>query len=253
MAEFRKAIGILPSGKEADDRIDTNEAVSNLVNVHKAESLKRRDFHDRYNDGVSPREAMNDLSSDNEVRATQRKRRKIEDSSSPGTSTREATDELSSFSTEARDGTNTDASSPISIPPPPTVDDIDRWNYHIDLQDFGAMLHAAARAVFPNERKSRYLNVSVLMLSWADEDPRLPVSQEVDALQEVFRDIYHFDTERWEIPGLNSHYKLAEKIMQFVKPEEDINTHLKIVYYAGHARLMETRTLAWTRYALEIK
>jgi hypothetical protein len=59
--------------------------------------------------------------------------------------------------------------------PPPTFADHDRWQYHIELEDFTKGLQAAANAVFPNNQISRYTKVFVLMLSWADEDPNLPV------------------------------------------------------------------------------
>lgn len=77
---------------------------------------------------------------------------------------------------------NEDTSTPNSTPPP-TFADIDRWNYHTTLKQFGSSLQAAANAVFPNDKKSRYSQVSVLMLSWADEDPCLPVSREIDELE----------------------------------------------------------------------
>jgi len=131
--------------------------------------------------------------------------------------------------------------------PPPTPREIDHWNYHVSLQQFAKGLQAAAKAVFPNETRSRYSCVSVLMLSWEEEDPQLPVSYEIDKLYEVFQHIYHFETEHWKIPNHNCHYRLMEKIMDFALPTDAIDHHLKIVYYAGHARLMETRSLAWTR------
>ncbi|KAH6713371.1 hypothetical protein BKA61DRAFT_552970 [Leptodontidium sp. MPI-SDFR-AT-0119] len=130
--------------------------------------------------------------------------------------------------------------------PPPTFSDLDRWRYHIDFQKFSSDLQAAANAVFPNDTKSRYTKVSVLMLSWENEDPNLPVSQEIDKLYDVFKNQYRYETDRWTIPDENCHYKLTEKIMDYVKPAEDSKTHLKIVYYAGHARLTETRLLVWT-------
>jgi hypothetical protein len=133
-------------------------------------------------------------------------------------------------------------------PPPPTPREIDHWNYHVSLQQFAKDLQVAAKAVFPNETRSRYSNVSVLMLSWEEEDPQLPVSYEIDKLYGVFQNVYRFETEHWKIPNHNCHYRLTEKIMDFVSPTDDIDRHLKIVYYAGHARLMETRSLAWTRY-----
>ncbi|TVY84214.1 Transcription factor atf1 [Lachnellula suecica] len=106
-------------------------------------------------------------------------------------------------------------STPSSTPPP-TFDDIDRWRYHTDLRDFCQNLQLAANAVFPNDVK-------------------------------VFDDVYKFGTEHWTIPDVDSHYKLTEKVMAFVRPTSD-KTQLKIVYYAGHARLMSTRTLAWTSW-----
>ena len=133
-------------------------------------------------------------------------------------------------------------------PPPPTPREIDHWNYHVSLQQFAKDLQVAAKAVFPNETRSRYSNVSVLMLSWEEEDPQLPVSYEIDKLYGVFQNVYRFETEHWKIPNNNCHYRLTEKVMEFVSPTDDIDHHLKIVYYAGHARLMETRSLAWTRY-----
>lgn len=89
------------------------------------------------------------------------------------------------------------------------------------------------------------------MLSWENEDPNLPVSQEIDRLYDVFRNVYRYETDRWTIPDESCHYKLTEKIMDYVKPAEDSKTHLKIVYYAGHARLTETRLLVWTRYVTD--
>ena len=156
-------------------------------------------------------------------------------------------EDLSSSSDGGIDGNKIYTSSPNSTPPPPTCNDIDRWHCHIDLAKFGQSLHDAAQAVFPNDRRSRYTDVSVLMLSWADEDPKLPVSEEINKLQFIFQNVYHFDTEHWEIPSLRSHYMTNERVMDFVRPREDSTTHLKIVYYAGHARLMETRALALTR------
>src|SRR5450756_711788 len=92
------------------------------------------------------------------------------------------------LSDEERNSSN---SSPDTIPPhdpssniPPTPDDISRWQCHIDLETFGQSLHAAAKAIFPNTSKTRYKKVSVLMLCWEDEDPKLPVSEEIKNLDD---------------------------------------------------------------------
>jgi hypothetical protein len=102
---------------------------------------------------------------------------------------------VSSSSNEMREGFKIFSQAQNSPSTPPTLDDIDRWTSHIDMQRFGESLQVAVNAVFPNETKSRYKRVSVLMLSWADEDPRLPVSMEIDKLAAVLEDTYHFYVE----------------------------------------------------------
>jgi hypothetical protein len=137
--------------------------------------------------------------------------------------------------------------SSSSTAPPLTPHDIDRWSKHISLKEFGEDLQSAGRALFPNETKSRYTSVTVLVLSWQDEDPNLPVSLEISRLVDVFRSIYHFGVDEWKIPNQNSHWAVNQKIMTFVAPGPNDKEHLKIVYYAGHGRLTKTRSLEWTR------
>lgn len=139
-------------------------------------------------------------------------------------------------------------SSPNSTPPPLSSHEIDNFTRRMDMKAFGENLQKAANAVFPNDNKSRYIKVSVLLLSWQDEDPKLPVSDEIKILEEIFRAMYHFETEHWKIPDENSHYVVNEKVLAFVKPGGQSAEHLKIIYYAGHARLTHERSLAWTRY-----
>lgn len=167
------------------------------------------------------------------------------------TNRRDDSTSSSHFANDSRDEIDSQGyiSSPNSTPPP-TLADIDRWRYHIDFEEFGKSLQDAANAVFPNDTNSRYTKVSVLMLSWEDEDPQLPVSQEISKLYGIFSGDYGYETEHWSILDEHSHWKLTEKIMEFVKPDEESKTHLKIVYYAGHARLTETRLLVWTRSVL---
>jgi hypothetical protein len=137
--------------------------------------------------------------------------------------------------------------SSTSTSPPPSPLDIDRWNRHIGLKEFGEGLQAAASALFPNETKSRYTKTTVLMLSWEDEDPNLPVSLEISCLADVFRNVYRYHVDEWKIPNQSSHWAVNQKIMDFVRPAPDDREHLKIVYYAGHGKLNGTRLLEWTR------
>jgi hypothetical protein len=131
---------------------------------------------------------------------------------------------------------------------PPRADEIDRWRCHIDLQQFGHDLQAAANDAFPNTPTSRYKHVYVLILSWEDEDPNLPVSLEILKLVKVFKNLYHFETEVWYIPDQDCHAEVCQKILDFAKLGGNNKRDLKIVYYAGHGKLARNRLLSWTRY-----
>jgi hypothetical protein len=85
------------------------------------------------------------------------------------------------------------------------------------------------------------------MLSWETEDPQLPVSIEIKELDDIFRNIYGFETELWTIPEQNCHARLNRKILDFVITDDDPRDHLLIVYYAGHAMLTPDRLLSFVR------
>lgn len=72
--------------------------------------------------------------------------------------------------------------------------DISRISYHIkDLVTFGESLAKAAAAAFPNQGKTHYHNVYVLLLCW--EEDNLGVATDLQELDEVLRRTYHFQTE----------------------------------------------------------
>jgi len=131
--------------------------------------------------------------------------------------------------------------------PPPTGHELDRLSDHISLESFGKELQKAANAIFPDDkgRSSKYNRYDVLLLSWEDEDPKLPVFIEVAELAETFGRKYGYNVERWLIPSQDCHIKLQGKILQFLGDNDP--AHLKIVYYAGHARLTNHGQPAWTR------
>jgi hypothetical protein len=117
----------------------------------------------------------------------------------------------------------------------------------------GEKLQKAANAAYPNGNRSRYTAVYVLLLCWEDEDPRLPVSMEVNELEELFCDAYHFeDVEVWKIPSDGSHKRLNRKVLDFVELGGDSKHDLKIVYYGGHGMLSCNRQSSWARYAYRI-
>lgn len=134
---------------------------------------------------------------------------------------------------------------------PPSSHDLDQLQYHISLQEIGEKLQRAANSAFPNDNRLKYTSVHVLLLCWEDEDPRLPVSIEVDELREVFENIYHYNVELWRIPNEGSHKNLNRKILDFVEVGNDSKDELKIVYYGGHGMLARNRQSCWARYGLQ--
>jgi hypothetical protein len=116
------------------------------------------------------------------------------------------------------------------------------------MQNFGKLLERAARIAFPCQNRSRYSNVHVLMFSWATEDWRLPVNSEIAGLGEVLENIYHYKVEEFKIPDQRSHNKVTAKIIDFIEKNDDDPAELKIVYYAGHARLSKSKDVVWARH-----
>lgn len=131
----------------------------------------------------------------------------------------------------------------------PTFEDFDRWQSHIGLKTFGEGLNAAARAVFPIESRSRYSKVYVLLAYWAEGDANRPAPVEISKLFSVFKDTFHFDTQYFKIPSENTSDIVTERISDFVKLGGDSEDHLKIVFYAGDARVTKNKRLVWIRYA----
>ena len=129
--------------------------------------------------------------------------------------------------------------------PPPSAYDLDRLRYHIHLSDLGSTLQKAANAIFPGNQTSRYSKADVILLSWEDEDPNLPVSVEINELASVFTNLYGYEVEKWLIPSENSHNRLQTRVLEFLGSSEP--EHLKIVYYAGHGKLTNHGQPAWTR------
>lgn len=99
-------------------------------------------------------------------------------------------------------------------------------------------------------RKSRYKEIHALLLSW--EDDNLGVVNEIDELYDVFRQIYHFEVERWSIPSKRSHNTLAAKLLGFLADYES-KDNLLIVYYGGHGSMNDDRQCVWSWYVLDIR
>ena len=126
------------------------------------------------------------------------------------------------------------------------VHDISNASYHVkDIQALGDELTAAANGAFPNRGvgTSRYKGAHVLLLSW--EEDSLGVIKEIQELEDVFRNDYHYDTEEWRIPSVRSHNSLAAKILGFLDDHESKDS-LLIVYYGGHGEMNDDRQCIWS-------
>ena len=121
------------------------------------------------------------------------------------------------------------------------------------MNDFGKALQNTARAIYPNDKGSKYSQVYVLLISWQTGDPRLPVSHEIKALREVFEDVYHYNVEEFRIPDSASHVAVSERINAFINVNDDSSEDLKIVYYAGHSLLsLRNKELVWCQYVVHV-
>ena len=97
--------------------------------------------------------------------------------------------------------------------------------------------------IFRQTQKSQYTDVSVLLLRW-EEDAGL--EHELRALEDVFRNTYHFNTDRWYIPTVpNPSIKLGVQMAGFM--DNARNDHLLIIYYAGHGYVGADKQLYWAR------
>lgn len=138
------------------------------------------------------------------------------------------------------------------VTPPPDPSLLSRMNSQVRLKDFAKSLEQAVKTIFPGQDQTRYRGVSVLLITWEDdEDPKLPLSVEVAELREVFDSFYRFQTDIFLIPSINSQKSLNARILDFIDSRRSAgNDSLKIVYYGGHAKLSSHRHLLWMRYVI---
>ena len=76
------------------------------------------------------------------------------------------------------------------------------------FEEFFEHLNRAAKTVLPRTSR-RYRDVVVLLLRWQDDD--LGTETEVTDLECVFRDMYHYRTERYLIPSSDSATRPADE------------------------------------------
>jgi hypothetical protein len=115
----------------------------------------------------------------------------------------------------------------------PRTHDISLAEHHSGIQKLGQDLNEAVQAAWPKRHDVRYLQVHVLLLSWIDDD--LGVAREIKGVRHVFRDLYHFNVQEYQIPSGKPDLSLKGIMFQFLT-NVDGRENLLIVYYGGHAR-----------------
>lgn len=101
------------------------------------------------------------------------------------------------------------------------------------FEEFLEHLNQAAKTVLPTVSR-RYQDVVVLLLQWQDDD--LGTASEIQDLECLFRDTYHYKTEKYLIPSSDSATQLEYKLNDFRKAN-DHESNLLMLYYGGHGLL----------------
>ncbi|KAH7063889.1 hypothetical protein BKA63DRAFT_572767 [Paraphoma chrysanthemicola] len=104
------------------------------------------------------------------------------------------------------------------------------------------------RTIFNKNMKNKPVKhdrVHVLIWTWGKEIDDLGVQEEVDRLEQVFKEKYYFGVERQVLDDLEkADHQLNEYLSSFMKRHDESNT-LLIFYYAGHG-LYEDNTVMLT-------
>ncbi|KAH6690309.1 hypothetical protein F5X68DRAFT_68887 [Plectosphaerella plurivora] len=116
-----------------------------------------------------------------------------------------------------------------------------------DFESFARHLQDAAMLIQRQTERSPYSSVSVLLLRWEDDTS---VEADVATLENILRDRYHYQTERWNIPTVaNPSIKLGVQMASFL--EHARPNHLLIIYYAGYGYVSSDNQLYWACNARE--
>ena len=103
-------------------------------------------------------------------------------------------------------------------------------NHLKNFSEFFDHLNRAAKSALP-EITRWHTKSSVLLLRWEEDD--LGTEVEANDLENVFRDMYRYDTEQYLIPSHDSVTQLEYVLNDFRKANDDEN-NLLILYYGGH-------------------
>ncbi|KAK4234425.1 hypothetical protein C8A03DRAFT_37799 [Achaetomium macrosporum] len=123
----------------------------------------------------------------------------------------------------------------------PHAEPLPRLHERDEFEAFARHLQDAAIHIQQHMLRPKHTGVSVLMLRWEEDTS---VEPDLLALEKVFREQYHYHTDRWAIPTVpNPSIKLGVQMASFLdnaRPD-----HLLIIYYAGHGYVGPDNQLYW--------
>ncbi|KAL8808730.1 MAG: hypothetical protein Q9223_003734 [Gallowayella weberi] len=99
-----------------------------------------------------------------------------------------------------------------------------------DETDKQAQLNESVERRYRSWPKSKYSDVSVLLLKWASDN--LGVIDEVVKLRDLLRKKFNFAAEIWKIPNEDPEDELTQEILRFRRGKQ--SDSLMLLYYAGH-------------------
>ncbi|KAK4121041.1 hypothetical protein N657DRAFT_683158 [Parathielavia appendiculata] len=123
----------------------------------------------------------------------------------------------------------------------PPTEAVPRLTERDEFEAFARHLQDAAIYIQQQTLKPKHTSVSVLMLRWEEDTS---VEPDLLALENVFRERYHYHTEKWAIPTVpNPSIKLGVQMASFL--ENARPDHLLVIYYAGHGYVGPDNQLYW--------
>ncbi|KAL9084542.1 MAG: hypothetical protein Q9159_005160 [Coniocarpon cinnabarinum] len=122
---------------------------------------------------------------------------------------------------------------PVPVVSKPVASGTNTQNHLENFERFFQDLNKAAKSILPRVSR-KYSGVVVLLIRWEYDD--LDTETEINDLEQLFRDAYHYRTETYLIPSIDSTTELEQRLLSF-RTTYDTGDNLLVLYYGGHGSL----------------
>lgn len=124
------------------------------------------------------------------------------------------------------------------------------------IETFRNDLQSTANKMLSTAYRGRYSEVRALLLVWQDDDDGAHVHGAARELADVFEKHYRYSFQIQAMPSpepgiAKDTWRWLSRTLDRFADEDDHRDVLKIVYYAGHTFLDESRDMCLARYVLE--